>query len=205
MAKTQDDLVSAVLSELNRIGAGQTPFAEDIASVVDRLGPIYADLAARRIVGAITPSAVSDAIFPDLVRLVAAHVGPVFGKPTDPTAIVGYETRLRELSRLDTTINPLVLAVLEQLEVYQAGANALDAVAVAKRIPQLLATLAMKQIAYFADAESVPDGAVQDVARYMAASLASPPLLQVMKMAEGELRWFGEMGRPSQPTRADYF
>lgn len=209
MAKTQSDLITAVLNELNRIGAGQTALAEDTAVLTPELQPIIDELIDRRVASTFTLSAIPTTIYRSLVRLCALHLGPLFGKVVEPAAfqqlLTAEEERLRQLSRLDRTAPPLVLKVLEQLEIYQASSDTLDATAISSRLPEILAELAQRQVVYFPDVDSVPDAAVPDLSRYVAASLASPPLYSVMSMAETRLRSLNNSTVPSRPVRAVYF
>jgi hypothetical protein len=209
MAKTQDDLVSAVLSELVRMGAGQMPAPEDVTSVAAELQPIVDELIARRVTSTFTLSAIPTMMFRGLVRLCALYLGPMFGKVMEPAAfdaaIASAEERLRELSRLDRTAPTIVLAVLEQLEVDGASSDVLDATAISNRLPQILGELARRQVVYIPNVDSVPDEMVPDLARYVAASVATPQLYPVMSMAESRLRRIDASYSKTEPVRAEYF
>ena len=122
---------------------------------------------------------------------------PAFGRPTKQQNLLAAEARLRELSRLNRGASPFVLAVLEQLEIFGSGRNVVDAQAVAGRIPGILAELSLRDVIDAASTgDDVAEQAMPDVARYIAASLASPQAYAVMQDAERRLRRL----RPDEPS-----
>lgn len=190
MAKTQAELVAAVLHDLSQLSSAYaTPTAEDTAVVVARLPGVVSELARRRIAGAINTAAIDDALFPDLVRVVAEHVAPMFGRPTNIEALVAAEGRLAQLYRLERTgSTPFVLGILEQLEVMGGSKLALDATAVSDRLPGILGELiGQRIIPGTVTAAAVPTSMAPDLTRYIAASLMAPPLGDVMQEARAGL------------------
>jgi hypothetical protein len=206
MAQTQDDLIAAVLANVQTLDAGQAPEPESVAAVAPRLQAIVDGLIQRRILSTLSLAAIPTSIFPDLVLLVAEHVAPMFGRPLDGNTVLAIEIRLRELSRLDPENNDFfILQVLEQLALYGASANVLDAPAILRRLPGIFSELAARDVMSVLDTADIPDAAMPDLSRYVAASLASPQLIPVMQMAEQRLRRMQAVPRRFEPVQADYF
>lgn len=201
---TQTDLVNAAYAEITV--SGSPPSTEDSAAITARVAPVIADLAARR-VATITATAITDTQFPDLVTVLAERAAPLFGRATNLKLIAVAETRLREAARLDRTQStPLVRQVLEQLQVFGAGNSPFDAAAVAARIPDILAELAARNVTYIPDEASVPSEINPHLVRYIAASLASPPLYPIMDLAKREMRFINrQTAAPTEPVQVEYF
>lgn len=188
MAQNEAALIKAVLRELGAIDAIATPSAEDSAAVQEHIAPVIAELTARRISPGIISSAIADGIFPDLVVVLAERVAPRFGRAADVKALLAAHGRLRELDRYGGAVTPLVRDVLDQLEIWSAGQNVVNAATVSARIPNILATLGARGIIYLADEDEVSEAVQPAVSRIVAAHLAPKPLPDVIEAAESELR-----------------
>ena len=195
MPYTQAQLATQVLRDLQAIDATSPPAAEDVAVVLEISGPVFTDLINRRVVPAFTPDAIPDALFSDLVRLVVERCAPRFGRETSFDTFKAAEDRLVALTRLDrTTPTVLVQSVLEQLAIWGVAQAAIDATTVAARIPSALASLAARNVIYFADEADVSDAAFDAVTRYVAARLAPKPADGIVGEAEAELRTLARIG-----------
>lgn len=193
MAKTLADLVAAAYAEVTLDGAPAS--AADTATITARVPPIVADLVARRVAAAIDTASIPDALFPALVSVIAAWVGPLFGRPLDPKALEAAENRLAESGRLDRSLSSaLVKAILEQLQIWGAGQIAVDASAVAGRLPGELASLTARNVAYVPDEDALSDAMRPAVIRYVAAMLTPRPPEGVAAAAERELRTLQRIG-----------
>jgi hypothetical protein len=203
MPQTKSALLTEVIGELSSLGSGQPANADQISFVESRLAPIVDALSKGRVITISNIEAIPDYAFPDLVRIVAEECAPKFHRDTDAAKLAAARDNLTRLARLDRTASPFVLAVLEQLEIFQVGAQALDATAVAGRIPAYLAELAARDVIYLSSIDEVEDSGgdkhpgFNDLARYVAANLASPPLYPVIQFAEDRL---SQLAPRSTPT-----
>ena len=93
-------LILAALIEVGAVASGQPASAEDVAAVDARVDPMLADLAARGIAYVADADAIEDAIFSHLLRILAEHVAPMFGRPTDWAVIEEAERRLRVIANV---------------------------------------------------------------------------------------------------------
>lgn len=194
---------TAVLEFLEANGAGtHTIDAAMIGRVVTRQ---LADLNSRRVIAIANEAAIGPAHHLPLVTLVAARLKPgLVARPVIEQA----EAELRAVDRLTrANADPLVLAVLEQLEIFGAGSATIDTTAISGRIDQTLTELADRGVIHLS-AEDLPESVIPDLSRYIAAGLASPPIMQVMNVSESRLRRLAahQVGsRDLEPVRTDYF
>lgn len=195
-------LVRAAMERLESVGAGSD--AIDIDAVAARVQPVLDDLAARRVVTLANEAAVTSAYFTHVAFLIAADSRP--GAVPAPL-VAGAEAALREAARLNRTQStPLVRMVLEQLQVYGAGDNPFDATAISARLPGMLAELAKRNIAYIADADNVEEEFSPWLVQYIAASLSSPQLYEVMTFAERKMKFISRINAaPTEPVCVEYF
>lgn len=197
MAKTQAELVSAVLQDLDALGIGATASAEDTAVVTGRIAPLYADLAGRRILVVPDTNAIADQAFPALVRLLAETCAPMFGRKTDADAVKAAEAYLLALPRYAAaTRTNLANAVLERLGALAAGQtpSADDTNAIANIVTPALADLSRRRIVTIADPAAVPDALFGDLVTILTERarprFAAPlePKLAALIIGEAEAR-----------------
>ena len=206
MPFTGDNLVEAALRDLMALANIATPAAEDIAVVQALLPGILADLSGRRVIATVDTTTIPDVVFSDLVRIVAERVAPRFGRPTNPDAVTVAEARLATAYRLDrSSASPIALGVLEQLGIWSAGNTAIDVTMVSGRIGATLAELTARNVIYAPDETDVPDEALPDVIRYIAASLCAPPLISMMGGSEARLKRLRTPLVSYEPVRVEYF
>ena len=206
MTFTQGGLIEAALRDLMALANVATPAAEDIAVVQTLLPGILADLTARRIVATVNLTAIPDVMFSDLVRVVAERIAPRFGRPTNPDAVAGAESRLATAYRLDrSTASPIALGVLEQLAIWNAGSVAIDLKMVSDRIGPTLAELTARGVIFAQGEDDVPTEAQPDVIRYIAGSLCAPPLIAMMDASEARLKRLRRPLVSYEPARVEYF
>jgi hypothetical protein len=196
MTQTKADLTREVVAELGALGSGQAaPNADDVAFIESRIVPIIDELRVARIITIASVEAIPDYAFPDLVRIVAEECSPKFHRPTDKEKLNEAKLHLARIAQLNRTGSTFTLAVLEQLEAMNAATPTIDAVMVTGRVPAFLSELATRGVIYLPDVETVEGAgtgiqhaAFNDLAKYVAANLASPPLYPVIAFAEGRLR-----------------
>ena len=206
MAFTLNDLATSVLRELMKLDATEAASTEDLAAVQSFAPAVAADLVARRIVSALDVEAIAVGIFPDLVKIVAERIAPVFGRLGDTAVISAAEARLVSNDRLDRDASiPLVRKVLQQLEIWGLGQPAIDSQAVSDEIPTILSELAIRDVIYISDPSGVPDQAMPALVRYIAASLGRPIGFDVMLKAEMDLRRMSHQPQRSTTLRVSYF
>jgi hypothetical protein len=100
MAYTQTDLVREVLGELFSLASGQTPSADDVTWVTQRLASSLATLSSLNIYYILDAETVPDEAFNPLVTYVAEACAPKFGRPRDMVAKKDAEDTLRTLQRI---------------------------------------------------------------------------------------------------------
>lgn len=105
--KTQEQLISRVLQRLGVLGAdGQTPSAEDAATVRAEIGPVMSDLAARSIYAWGDPDQFEDAPFVHVAVIIANSLARDFGsQPSEQDRLLA-ESRLRELKAVALSGQP---------------------------------------------------------------------------------------------------
>lgn len=186
---TPSSLVRAVLERLDVLGASSNAFdASTVALVVDR---VLADLTARRIAANANEAAVTPAMFPHVVDLVAWACVPT--EKLDKVALEGCLVAVSRLARSST--QTLGEQVLEQLVGWQMS-SPVDATTLAARIPGAFANLAARNVIYIADEESLPDAWRDPVVRYLAALFAGPQIAgDYLTQAERELRTLARIGK----------
>lgn len=186
MPYTQAQLVNAVYAELS-VDAEAVP-SEDSAAITSRLADVVADLAARRITGTITLSAVADSIFTDLVKVLAERCAPFFGRATNAQALEAAEARLGQSFRLDRTLSTaFVRSVLDRLDALGATTNAMDATAVSGLVQSVLDDLAIRRVAVIANEAAITTAQSRHVVTLVAAR-AVPRAVDPALVAEAEAK-----------------
>jgi len=94
LSKSRDDLVTRALVKLTVIGSGQSPDAEDAASIDAAIDGILGDLAARDVVAVADDDAIPAEWFEDLAEIVAQHCARDFGRVKDQAEIERAERAL---------------------------------------------------------------------------------------------------------------
>lgn len=94
LTKTRDDLITRALTKLTVIGTGQSPDAEEAASVDDAIDGILLDLAARDVVEVADDDAIPSEWFEDLAEIVAQNCAKDFGRAKDQAEIDRAERSL---------------------------------------------------------------------------------------------------------------
>jgi hypothetical protein len=92
--KTRDELIARALVKLHVIGSGQSPDAEEAASVDEAIDGILGDLAAREVVEVPDDDAIPSEWFEDIAEIVAQTCAQDFGKAKDRDAIALAERSL---------------------------------------------------------------------------------------------------------------
>lgn len=98
---TKNEIIRAVLDELNIVSAGQDVSAEDAQAAGARIGYSLVDLASRFLIPDViwpeqsTDHAVPDHIVAPLIPYLAQECATVFGKDSDEAARLAAESRLR--------------------------------------------------------------------------------------------------------------
>ncbi len=99
MARTRNDLVTAVMRKLRLVHADETPSASDY----DYIGQEYDDkLEEWRDDGLIYWSSTDDipnVVFPVITKLLANEVSPAYGRATIAEAVLAEEVLKKELRR----------------------------------------------------------------------------------------------------------
>jgi len=184
----------------------QPAAAEDTTAITPKVAPLVADLAARRIYTLDSTASIPDAVFLDLTYLLAEHAAPLFGKTPDRERIAISEERLRIYSRsLRTGLADLTRRVMELLEVYGQGRAIMDATAVAEHAEDIIAELEARGIVTVSAIDDVDPEVMPNLARYIAASLSSPPLYPIMDRSARELRTQNRNVYDEVPSRTLYF
>lgn len=99
MSYTREALVLLALEELGVPGAGQTPSAEDKATVDNKLNSVMDDLALRNIYAWGNPDDIDDAAAIHLAKIMAQASARSFGQAPDETVRLLAEGRLRGLKQ----------------------------------------------------------------------------------------------------------
>ena len=100
MAKTEDDIVDRVASDLSLVGSGLSAEAEEDADIRQRLTTIVAELNARKVLYVPDLDAVPDEVFEPLVEYVVLKAGPGYGRPAAAQAeLDAIEDRMRDITR----------------------------------------------------------------------------------------------------------
>lgn len=97
MPLTRTDLIDEVLDLLGVTQVGQDPAAEDVEKVDQMIAPVFASLAARRIIYVQDHEAIDEEYFNPLAIIIANHVGPKFGQAYDPSTDLVQERLLRAM------------------------------------------------------------------------------------------------------------
>lgn len=206
MSYTQAQLISHTLEELQALGAGQDVSSTDAAFVSSRVPGVVASLKARRIVTISNIEAIPDDVFPHLVIVLADVCAQANGAPRDEERAARAEARLVQLTRLDRTqTDPLVIAVLEQLQIWGMETAAVDATVVSARIPRLLADLSERGVIYIPDAESITPATMQPLIVLLASELSPRQNRDEEDRAERRLRHLASRQASDAPLRVSYF
>lgn len=103
---SREQLVFLALEELGVPGAGQTPSAEDAATVNNKLNSVMDDLAERGIWTWGDPDQIADAAAIHIAVCLAQASSRSFGQPKDENARLLAESRLRQLNILTLSGQP---------------------------------------------------------------------------------------------------
>jgi hypothetical protein len=107
MAYVKADLSREVLGELYSLASGQTPNAEDVTWVEQRINAVLASLASRNMYYlADADESIPDDAFNALVVCVAEAAAPKFGRPRNYQAIAQAENELRLVYRMMNAPGP---------------------------------------------------------------------------------------------------
>lgn len=106
MAYSREALVLLALEELGVPGAGQTPSAEDKATIDNKLNAVMDDLAERNIFTWGDPDQTPDAAAIHIAVCMAQASARSFGQAKDEAARLLAEARLRELKQVILSDQP---------------------------------------------------------------------------------------------------
>lgn len=114
MARTRAELVNRVLKRLGIVGAGQTAFADQYATIDEELDSVLANLRTRGVID-IDPDDIDDAAFQPLALTIACELAGDFGAnviigfPNVPVSSVGSmaEGQLRALANIAASDEPI--------------------------------------------------------------------------------------------------
>lgn len=98
LSKTRDQLIERALKSIGVLMPGESPAAEDSATVDGLIDPLIAQLAADGIAYISDDDAIELALFLPLARLLANAAGPDFGSPVNQEAKAMDEQILRRLT-----------------------------------------------------------------------------------------------------------
>lgn len=98
---TRQDLIIAALENLNAIGVGQTPSAEDIATVGARVDGQVSQLARRGIIYIDDIDDFDSELLDPLAIIVASACGPAYGQAPNRAGVIEAENTLREMQAGD--------------------------------------------------------------------------------------------------------
>lgn len=104
MSKSRDELVQAVLEEIQRTGVNEPPSAEDRQTVLARMDTVFAELLARNVILQPVGDEIDDEIFDHLACVLARRIAPRFGLGNDGALKAGAdeaEDRLRLIGRVN--------------------------------------------------------------------------------------------------------
>lgn len=100
MAYAQSDIVREVLGELFALASGQTPNADDVTWVEQRVVSTLATLGSLNIIYLSDGESIPDAAVNPLVTYLAEVCAPKFGRPRDRAAMQMAEDQMRTLQRI---------------------------------------------------------------------------------------------------------
>lgn len=98
MSKTRVQLVNEALANLNEVGSGQSPEAEDQQYVDVKVDGLFAQLATDLIVSVDDEDAIPDEWFNPLAQLLANECATKFSQQYDPGKKAVFEAQLRRLA-----------------------------------------------------------------------------------------------------------
>lgn len=105
--KTRDQLIRRALKNIGIIESGETPSAEDYASVDDLIDPLLAQLAADEIIFIQDPEQIELNIYLPLARILGNISGPDFGSAINEDAKTRDENVLRRISATEPTLETI--------------------------------------------------------------------------------------------------
>src|SRR5712671_2570874 len=97
--RTRDDLVTQALINLKVIGSGQSPDADDGATVDGKIDGLFGELESRGIVSVPDDDAIPAEFFNPLAELLANECAPAFGMAKDAGMREDAEARLKIMTR----------------------------------------------------------------------------------------------------------
>lgn len=98
ITKTRDELVDRALQKLLKVGAGQSPAAEDQERVDSMVDAVLFDLSGRNIVLVHDEDAIPVEHFEWVADILADMAAPDYGLQRNPQMVAIAEGRLRELT-----------------------------------------------------------------------------------------------------------
>ena len=201
MSQTQATLVKHVLQDLGALAAGATVDTDDSAVVTERLPQLYADLSSRRIYVVTNTNALADDAYPSLLRLAVEMCAPAFGRPANKEIVEAAEAVLVGLSRLARASTGLTRRVLEKLQ-FWGGPSAVDATHISDRVQETLDDLAMRDVIFIADEDSITNEQMPHVASIMATAFLPPTdaSQRAVKLAEVALSRISRNGARTPAT-----
>ena len=105
--KTRDQLVDRALQKLMIVGSGQSPDAEDQELVDGIVDATLGDLQERNVVLIEDDEAIPASVFEWVADCLADNAAADFGKPRDPQKVMYAENRLKKISSIPQTYEPL--------------------------------------------------------------------------------------------------
>jgi hypothetical protein len=106
MAYVKADLTREALGELFSLASGQTPNADDVTWVEQRIPAVLASLATRNIYYLIDADEVPDEAFNALAVCLAEAAAPKFGRARNYQAVAQAEDELRRVYRMQNVPGP---------------------------------------------------------------------------------------------------
>lgn len=95
---TRQDLIIAALENLNAIGSGEVPSAEDVQTVNKRVNSELSQLWRRGIIPYLTDTTeFDDEMQQPLAIIIANAAAPSFGQAPNPASVLDAENLLREM------------------------------------------------------------------------------------------------------------
>ena len=103
LTRTQDELIARALAKLKVIGSGQSPDAEDRATIAAAVDGVLADLRARDVANVADVEAIPAEWFESLADIMAQAVADDFGAERAADRIAAAEAALRKKTAASPT------------------------------------------------------------------------------------------------------
>ncbi len=95
--RTRQELIQQILENVNAVGVGETPSADDVQVVSRMIAPKIIELVSKGVTPVINPEAIEDAWFDHLAAYIAEACGPSFGIARNPQQREDLEWQFRWL------------------------------------------------------------------------------------------------------------